>query len=547
MTYVIAKGCCNDASCVSVCPVDCIRPRPSDPEFKTAEQLYIDPASCIDCAACMWECPVSAIHDENDMPSGLDIFRDINAEYFEHNPLRVTETARTGRRKLPETRPKLRVAIVGAGASGCYAAEALAVVPGVEVSLFDRLPTPYGLIRAGVAPDHQKTKSITKQFEKVLKRPNVHSYFNVELGKHITVEDLLEWHHAVIVSVGADDDRKLGIPGEDLPGSYSAREFVAWYNGSPSHADSSFDLTGEQVVLIGNGNVALDVARVLAERPKAFAATDMTDYAIDALESSGVREVMIVARRGIDEAAFTTSELHALTELDGVDVVIRKEEVEADVAAPLSNDSFGTRGKRDLASRICVQESGDADRKITFRFRHEPVSINGDTEVESITFRSTLDESVEETIKTRLVLRAIGYRTSPTPGVPFDPKKGTIPNDGGRVVNVDMEHAVQGLYCTGWAKRGATGVIGTSKWCSIETVNAIFEDFEQGLLRDPAALDEEVLGFVASRQPELIDLEGWLRIDAAERLRGAEAPTPKPRRKFHSLADMLSVGLGQRA
>ena len=264
MAYVIAQGCCNDASCVSVCPVDCIRPRPGDPGFMSAEQLYIDPESCIDCAACLYECPVSAVYDELDMPPELDVFRDINAEYFAAHPLELVSSASKPARALTAEQPVLRVAVIGAGPAGCYAAEELSSVENVEVSMFDRLPTPYGLVRAGVAPDHQKTKAVTSLFQKVLTRPNVSCYFNVRIGEHVLVEEILDRHHAVIFAAGADADRKLGLPGEDLPGAHSAREFVSWYNGHPEHAGRTFDLSGERVVIIGNGNVALDVARVLA-------------------------------------------------------------------------------------------------------------------------------------------------------------------------------------------------------------------------------------------------------------------------------------------
>jgi ferredoxin--NADP+ reductase len=302
MTFVITSGCCNDSSCIPVCPVQCIRPRPGDPDFLSTEQLYIDPATCIDCGACMDECPVNAIHSEWDLPETLSDYLDINARYFETTPIVESSPPDPIRRRLPADKPNLAVAIVGTGPAGCYAAAELSEIPGVTVSVFDRLPTPFGLVRSGVAPDHSNTKLITKRFGAVLNRPNVTCFFNVEVGRDVTVDELLQHHHAVIWAGGASDDRRLGIDGEDLSGCMSAREFVAWYNGHPDYAEKSISLDTDRAVVIGNGNVALDVARVLAQPASALERTDISDVALDTLRTSQVRpprpRVRRVHRRG---------------------------------------------------------------------------------------------------------------------------------------------------------------------------------------------------------------------------------------------------------
>jgi ferredoxin/flavodoxin---NADP+ reductase len=514
----------------------------------STEQLYIDPVSCIDCAACMWECPVNAIHDENDMPTEYDVYRDINAEYFEVHPLEVSVPERRARRTMPAGRAPLRIAVIGAGPAGCYAAEELSNVADVQVSMFDRLPTPYGLVRAGVAPDHQKTKQVTSQFQQVLRRPNVTCYFNVRLGRDVTVDEILERHHAVIFAVGADADRKPGLPGEDLPGAHSAREFVSWYNGHPEHAERVFDLSGERVVIIGNGNVALDVARVLVSPPETFDSTDMAQYAVAALRGSQVREVVIAARRGLLDAAYTTPEVMALTRLAGVDVVALEDEVRLGIDESLLAENFGAQRKLDLALEAAAVQRNPERRTIVFRYLLTPVSIDGEEAVESVTFRRTAvgasgdDEGYEEeTLAAKLVLFATGYRGSAMTGVPFDPVAATVPNQLGRVVDPATSQPVTGLYCTGWAKRGATGVIGSNRVCSAETVEVLFDDFEAGRLPDPPKLADDLDAFVTARQPEVVRFDEWVKIDEAEHARGAGAAISRPRQKFHDIKEMIEA------
>jgi ferredoxin--NADP+ reductase len=408
-------------------------------------------------------------------------------------------------------------------------------VAGVEVSVFDRLPTPFGLARAGVAPDHLSTKDVTKFFGKVLRRPNVSCYFNVEVGKDVSLEELTEHHHAVVLAVGADTDRELGIEGEDMPGSASAREFVSWYNGHPDHGTREFDLAGQRVVIIGNGNVGLDAARLLVSDPDELESSDMAQHALDRLRDSGVREVVVAARRGVLDAAYTTSELMALSRLDGVDLVALPDEVNAGDDKRL--DQAQVRRKHAVAAAASPPGGATADRRITLRYGLTPESINGDGQVESVTFRRTgadpFDSDATETIEAGLVLRAIGYRSSPIVGVPFDQRTGTIAHDNGRVRDQT------GLYCVGWAKRGPTGVIGTNQVCATETVAELFADFANGLFAEPETSADELSALISSRNPAVVDFSGWQDIDAAERARGELVS--RPRVKFISIDEMLAA------
>ncbi|MCW2830072.1 MAG: putative Ferredoxin-NADP reductase [Aeromicrobium sp.] len=536
MTYVIDGGCCSDASCLDVCPVDCIRPRPGDPEFISAEQLYIDPATCTDCAACVVECPVSAIHDEWDLPEHLNVFRDLNADYFVAHPLEALPSARKPRRRLPQGHPGLRVAVVGAGAAGCYAVEELCGVAGVEVSVFDRRPAPFGLVRSGVAPDHARTKEITLRFERSLGRPNVSCYFNVAVGVDLSVAELLKHHHAVVIAVGAGDDRMLGIRGEDLPGSHAAREFVGWYNGDPEAAQRAFDLSGTTAVVIGNGNVAIDVARVLASPVESLRSTDISPIALEALSRSRIREVVVVGRGGPQEAAYTASGLEALTRVPGIEVVADPAEVaRAFDGAP--EPTWSATRKLNLNRNLPAEAFRGSGKAVRLRYFATPVSINGGAAVESVTLQRRGGEL--ETIEAGLVLRAIGYRAVPVEGVPYDHTSSTIPHEAGRVLVSETGRPVGGLYCTGWVKRGAAGVIGTNRMDSAETVDAIFSDASAGVLPQPAGSRDDLAGAVAASRADSVDYAGWRRIDAAERDRGRASGAARV--KFVSVADLLAA------
>ncbi|MCG3751990.1 FAD-dependent oxidoreductase [Amycolatopsis sp. Poz14] len=531
MAYVITQGCCNDGSCVPTCPVQCIRPRPGDPDFTHTEQLYIDPKACIDCGACMDACPVEAIYPDYEVPDGYSDYTDLNAEYFEAHPLSGGDVPSYTRRVLAEGHDSLRVAVVGSGPAGMYATGLLSEIPGVSVSVFERLPTPFGLIRSGVAPDHTRTKSIADRFGDYLSRGNVSCYFNVEVGRDITLPELLEHHHAVIWAGGAAADRTLGVPGENLDGVWSARDFVAWYNGHPEFADRSFSADGNRAVVVGNGNVALDVARTLLLSPDVLRQTDISDAALDALSRSGIREVDIVARRGPEHAAYSLGELLALSKLDGISLLAEPSEV---AAAP-------DHGRRhEILLRAADEAGGRSDRVIRLRFGLEPVSIEGSDRVESITFRRT--DGQVETISAAAVFRAIGYRGLEVDGLPFDPVTATVPHDAGRAVDPASGEDVPGLYCSGWIKRGPRGIIGTNKTDATETVDSILQDLAADRLtepgHDPAALAE----LLAARGVNVVDKAGWQRIDEAEKTRGSGEA--RPRKKFVALSDMLRTARG---
>lgn len=529
MTFVITQGCCDDASCIAVCPVQCIRPRPGDPDFTTAEQLYIDPATCIDCGACMDECPVSAIHPEWDLPEEHAEFLQINADYFLTNPIEESSPADPVRRALPDARPELSVAIVGTGPAGCYAAIELSEIKGVSVSLFDRLPTPFGLVRSGVAPDHANTKQIAKRFNGLFTRPNVTAYLNVEVGRDITIEELLAHHHAVIWAAGAAGDRTLGIEGEELPGSVSAREFVAWYNGHPDFADRTFDLSSKRAIVIGNGNVALDVARVLARPVDDLARTEIADHAIEALRVSAIEEVVVTARRGPEFAAYTTGEMIGLHHVDGINISVAGDEVAAAVRD-------NARVAQLLQPAIDARPDGSA-RSIAFRFGLTPAKMSGDDAVESVEF-NRIDGGTEE-IDAGLVIRAIGYRGKPVEGLPFDDQSGVIPNIAGSVHDPVTGESVAGMYCSGWIKRGATGIIGTNKADSAETVDSLLRDFGAGRLEVPSSTLEDLNRILRERRPDLVDAAGWQRIDQAERKAGRRAR--RPRVKLVTVDELLAA------
>ncbi|MFC4125927.1 FAD-dependent oxidoreductase [Nocardia rhizosphaerae] len=555
MAYVITQRCCNDASCVTECPVDCIRPTPDQPEFATAEMLYIDPDTCIDCGACVDACPVDAIFSEDDLPASLARYREINAAYFQRHPLESNFDPLVTPARPPKDLGTLRVAIVGAGPAACYAADELLRRSDVEVEMFDRLPTPWGLVRAGVAPDHAGTKNVANMFDSAFRRDTLQYYLNVEVGEHIDHRELLDHHHAVIYAVGASSDRKLGVPGEDLPGSHSATEFVAWYNGHPDFADREFDLSGERAVIVGNGNVALDVARVLTVDPDELAKTDIADHALDALRRSNIREVVILGRRGPLQAAYSTPEFLALTHLKGVDVVVDPAELELDPhsRALLDDPNIepSLRLKYTLAEEYSTASHDPSHKRIVFRYLATPTAVHGTDKATGIEFahNELTQENGQlvatatgrtETMETGLVLRSIGYRGVPVPGLPFDDRRGTVPSEHGRVI--DGAEPLAGVYVSGWIKRGPRGVIGSNRVDAEETVEALIADFVAGKLTAPIGDRAALQALLAQRQPELVDRKGWKTIDQAEKSAGKAAG--RPRVKFTTRADLLKAAKG---
>ena len=430
----------------------------------------------------------------------------------------------------------MRVAVVGSGPAGFYATGALlSADPPVEVDMIERLPTPWGLVRLGVAPDHPKLKSVSRAFERIADQPGFRFLGNVELGRDLTHEDLVRLYDAVIYAVGAQTDRRLGIPGEDLRGSWAATELVAWYNGHPDYQQLQFDLDVERAVVIGNGNVALDVARMLALTREELAPTDATDASIEAIASSSLREIVVVGRRGPAQAAFTTPELQEMGELAGADVIVDAEEL--DGAEPTdTNSERNLAVLRDFAAR----EPEGEPRRVVFRFFHSPVAILGEGRVDAIELvRNELDASERavptdehETLPCGLVFRSVGYHGVELPGVPFDPAAGTIPSDRGRVS--------PGVYCAGWIKRGPTGVIGTNKKDATETVELLLEDAAAGRLEPKQdATADAVDALLAERGVRVVEYAGWAAIDEAERAAGEKGG--RPRVKFCSWDELLAA------
>jgi ferredoxin--NADP+ reductase len=425
----------------------------------------------------------------------------------------------------------LRVAVVGSGPAGFYAAGAL-LAGGAHVDLIERLPTPWGLVRLGVAPDHPKIKSVSRAFEKIAAQDGFRFLGNVEVGRDLHHDELLDLYDAVLYAVGAQTDRRMGIPGEDLPGSWAATEFVAWYNGHPDYQHLQFDLSGKRAVVIGNGNVAVDVARMLALTKEELEPTDTTDAAIDAIVDSGIEEIVMVGRRGPAQAAFTTPELIELGELAGADVVVDPAELEG--AEP--KDTNAQRNLEVLRA-YAQREATGKPRRVVLRFFRSPTRILGDDHVTGIELvRNTLDADERavptgqtETLDCGVVFRSVGYRGVAVPGVGFDEARGTIPNEGGRVGDR--------VYCAGWIKRGPSGVIGTNKKDATETVERLLT-----ALADAPRLpktDEDVDAFLLARGVRPVVYTGWTAID--ERERAAGEPLGRPRVKLVTWDDLLDA------
>jgi ferredoxin/flavodoxin---NADP+ reductase len=451
----------------------------------------------------------------------------------------------------------LRVAVVGSGPAAFYAAGHLLASedPPAEVDMIERLPTPWGLVRLGVAPDHPQLKTVSRAFEKIAAREGFRFLGNVEVGRDVSHEELAARYDAVIYAVGSQTDRRLGIPGEDLPGSWAATELVAWYNGHPDFQQLSFDLAGvERAVVIGNGNVALDVARMLALTEQELAPTDTTDRAIEEIVASGIREIVVLGRRGPVQAAWTSTELGEMGDLAGANIVVDPAELVLDPAseAELAAASNLVQRNVEILREFATREPEGKPRSVRLRFQVSPVAILGEERVEGVeVVRNVLEADSSgqvravatderEIIPCEIVFRSVGYRGVSLPGVPFDERSGTIPNATGRVLDEDGE-PVPGLYVAGWIKRGPTGVIGTNKKDAVETVELLLEDARAGLLRAPAEGGplEELLG---ERSVEVVMYAGWESIDSVERAAGE--PHGRPRIKLCTWDELLAAARG---
>ncbi|GAA1959845.1 FAD-dependent oxidoreductase [Nocardioides panacihumi] len=521
------------------CPVNCIHPAPGEPGFAEAEMLYVDPDSCVDCGACATACPADAIVPHTTLTPAQQPFLALNAEYFDAFP----HADRTPLARVPEQRRLVRegpfrVAVVGAGPAGLYAADELLAHPEITVDVYDRLPTPYGLVRFGVAPDHPQTKQAQRLFEAIERQPGFRYFLGVDVGKDISHAELAAHYHAVIYTVGAASDRPLGVPGDDLPGSLSATDFVAWYNGHPDKQDLVVALDAAAVpsgraVVVGNGNVALDVARVLTEDPSLLEGTDIATLPLERLRRSGIREVVVLGRRGPAEAAFTVPELVGLAGHGGVNVVVDTG------GQPIEGADTKSRLLREMSAR----EIDPVKRTIVLRFLASPVRVLGEGHVAGVEIAHNRLEAdgtaspravatgTTEVIEAGLLLRAVGYHGLPVADLPYDARAGVVPNEHGRVR--------PGVYVSGWVKRGPSGFIGTNKADSRETVEQVLDDLDAGACAEPVAGAAAIAGLVRRRQPAVVDLSGWQAIEREERRRGAEHG--RPRLKIVDIDEMLRV------
>ena len=449
-----------------------------------------------------------------------------------------------------------RVAIVGSGPSGFYAAEALFKAdPIFVVHMYERLPTPFGLVRGGVAPDHPKIKSVTRVYDRIASHERFAFLGNVAIGEDLTVPQLRRHYDIIIFACGAETDRRLGIPGEDLSGSHTATEFVGWYNGHPDYRDRTFDLSHEAAIIIGQGNVAIDVSRILAKTVDELRHTDIAEHALDALAESKVREVYLIGRRGPVQAKFTTPEIREIGVLEACDPVVSPEDLEFDPASQIELDettSTNVPKNIEVLREFAGRPAGTKHKRYHIRFLLSPVEIKGDGRMEQVVFErnelvgeprnlTAKPTGVFETIPCGLIFRSIGYRGVPIPDVPFDERRGVFPNINGRIIQ--ETNPVPGLYAVGWIKRGPSGVIGTNKADSVATVESILADLQDlPPCADPD--DKGIAEILAKASVRPVSYPDWQAIDAAEIARGKNCG--KPREKFTRVDDMLDVLKKQR-
>ncbi|ROR91891.1 FAD-dependent oxidoreductase [Nocardioides aurantiacus] len=484
MPYAITQSCCSDASCVSVCPVNCIHPTPDEPDFGTTEMLYVDPRACIDCGACADACPVDAIFPTESLLDGPD------AAYVELNRAHYDDTtapddddrgwsAPTFPVALEPHAARLRVAVVGTGPSASYTASAL-LTTSAEVTMLDRLPVAGGLVRFGVAPDHGSTRAVADRFATVFGNPRLEMCLGVEVGRDVTHAELLEHHDAVVYAVGAAADRTLGVPGEELPGSLPARRFVGWYNDQPEVPADLVELdlgSPARAVVVGNGNVALDVARLLLTDPEELAATPIARHALAALRRSTVREVVLVGRRGPHDAAYSLSELRPLLARDDLDVVVDGDAATLAAVADAEPGSKAAALQGLPVGRLDAAAPVGGRRRLVLRFGSVVERVDGPGRVASVRLTGG-GEPVD--LPTGLLLRSVGYRSEPVAGLPFDAGTHTVPHDAGRVVDPASGTPVAAAYVVGWVKRGPRGGIGSNRADASETVASLVADANAG-------------------------------------------------------------------
>ena len=516
MPHVVTQACCGDASCVYACPVNCIHPTPDEPGFATSEMLYVDPSSCVDCGACVSACPVGAIVPLHRLLPTQARFTEVNADHYRTDQTRTGPTPQSTfpvdavRRPLaPIDKPrpiqidgKVSIGIVGSGPSAMYAADDLLRHRQVRITMYERLDRPFGLARFGVAPDHTSTRRVMDLFDETARDRRLEILVNTEVGRDISLPDVRARHDAVIWAGGAPTDRPLEIPGIDADGVHSATSVVGWYNGHPDHVGIDIDLaTTDRAVIVGNGNVALDVARILTADPDRLADTDISRPALAALRSSAIEEVVVIGRRGPAHAAFTLPELIGLVD-GGANVVVAADDVAAARDGVPDDADEVTRAKLDLLDEVARRPARPGPR-IRFAFFRAPRAVVVGAAGAATAVELGINEPGEtggtvvatgdtETLDAGLVLTSIGYRGVAVDGLPFDAERAVIPHVRGRVVG--PAGPVDGIYVTGWIKRGPSGFIGTNKTDSEETVRTMIGDLESGRLAQRRGSRRRLLG-----------------------------------------------------
>lgn len=562
MAYVVTQSCIGDkyTQCVDVCPVDAFREGP--------EMLYIDPEVCIDCNACLTECPVRAIYPESAVPESMQEFIGLNAlKAREYPPITESrdpdDIAAAGNQGAAASRSLARrLAVIGAGPSGFYAAEEmLKKLPNAKVDIFERLPTPFGLVRYGVAPDHPKIKSVVSSFEKTARSPRVRFFGNVEIGKDLTRTELLDQYDAVLYATGGSVSRHLGLTGADLASIHGASAFVGWYNGHPDFRNLSVDLSGETAVVVGMGNVALDIARILTMPIKELERTDIADYALEALRHSKIREVCLVARRGPVQAAFTPKELQQLLDTRGVDIQVDADDMlldaasEAELAEPLNTEA---RHNMTLLQEAQAR-THQGGKTIRFMFKLSPTGFASENDQVAVMTGvrnrlksdgkgsvSALATDEQRAIKVGLVINATGYRGVAILGVAFDQDRGVIANQSGRVHSHVEPNEIAGReYAAGWIKRGASGVIGSNKQCAVDTVAQLLADLDASEQAPASKVSQDVGLLLMERACHYVTFDDWLLLDQHEREQGE--PHGRPRRKEVEVERMLEIIRSRRA
>jgi len=545
MTYVITQNCCKDATCVSACPVNCISPAPGTPAYAEQPMLYIDPAVCIDCGACADVCPVNAAVPADSLAPAERIYADLNDRHHRamspeaapepvEGPLFHRWGAPSFDWSLPSDFRGVDVAVVGTGPAGLYAAELLLLHTASTVTLIDRLPVAGGLIRYGVAPDHPSTKRIGETLGRLYSHPRVRLLLGVEVGGNVPVGQLSEHFHAVIYAVGAATGRRLEVPGEELPGVHSGPEFVGWYNAHPDIPAGDVRLDGERAIVIGTGNVALDVARILSTDPDELARTDIAEHALAALRTSPVREVVVLGRRGPEDAAYSAPELLALTHLPGVDLVVEDtapgvaEAIDAvDGAAPGSHAEVLQGVRRAAVDTSAAPEPG---RRIVLRFHSSVERILG---ADAATGVCLTDGTV---VLGSPIVSAIGYGGREVVGLPFDEENGTVPNEAGRITGMP------GNYAVGWFKRGSSGGIGDNRADAAETVRALLDDAIAGRLPTPVGSSRAFAKKVRRAVPDVLGAKELGRILRTEEERGRPDGAPV---KLATAEELIHAGRGR--